>query len=466
MISRRAVLEGVILTPLASLPLVGRRAGQSRRDASRPIDVRSFGARGDGVNDDRGAIQRAIDTAHANGGGEVVVPPGTYLVGSAIIPRSKVSLRGLDRRRSILRAKAGSVDNVVGIDYLVSGEMAARAAGKVLTSYSSPGFGADLSEGEARSQGGFAGYGLVDFHLRELTIDGNKQNCPENGNMLCTERILGEFTSGQWVRGSSGGTAMVSACFSQGTPKGISIRPSTRSGTFDIGDLVTGPTGSMKITARQADDAYQVGVVLQAATRCSIKDCIIKDTVFHGVVIYNFCNDILIDGNEFLNPNKRDTKYISGTVHLYSDFSNADLVINRNRFLGGLGYGVVISETGGKTLRPTISHNSFQNIPDDAIRISSDASSSGVIIERPRIIGNRIEMCGNVAIRCYHNGIANGIYRPLVAGNMIRHSLYGILFIGRVFDGRVENNSISAVAKAPIDLGPASAGNSIGHNVM
>jgi polygalacturonase len=45
----------------------------------KPVNVRDFGAKGDGVTDDTQALQVAIDHA-ARFGGIVVFPPGTYVI--------------------------------------------------------------------------------------------------------------------------------------------------------------------------------------------------------------------------------------------------------------------------------------------------------------------------------------------------------------------------------------------------
>ncbi|RLL68126.1 right-handed parallel beta-helix repeat-containing protein [Streptomyces sp. Z26] len=44
------------------------------------FDVRRFGATGSGAGDDAPGIQAAMDAAYAAGGGQVLVPPGTYVV--------------------------------------------------------------------------------------------------------------------------------------------------------------------------------------------------------------------------------------------------------------------------------------------------------------------------------------------------------------------------------------------------
>ncbi|WP_018334384.1 glycoside hydrolase family 28 protein [Actinomycetospora chiangmaiensis] len=56
-----------------------------------PLDVRAFGARGDGTTRDTAAIQAAVDAAAARGGGTVLLPAGTFLSGTVEL-RSDVTL--------------------------------------------------------------------------------------------------------------------------------------------------------------------------------------------------------------------------------------------------------------------------------------------------------------------------------------------------------------------------------------
>lgn len=56
--------------------------------------VAEFGAKGDGVTDDTAAIQAAIDAVHAEGGGEVHIPSGTYILSSSLTIYSYIKLVG------------------------------------------------------------------------------------------------------------------------------------------------------------------------------------------------------------------------------------------------------------------------------------------------------------------------------------------------------------------------------------
>ncbi len=79
--------------------------GWAACEASPSLNVRQFGAKGDGATKDTAAIQKAIDAAAAQGGGTVTVPAGQYLSGTIRL-KSYVTLH-LDNGSTIL----ASTDN-------------------------------------------------------------------------------------------------------------------------------------------------------------------------------------------------------------------------------------------------------------------------------------------------------------------------------------------------------------------
>jgi polygalacturonase len=83
-----ANIFGAILL-LMSIPVLDASGTQASGGVS-SCDVRLFGATGDGVTNDRAAIQRAIDSCAVRGG-TVWFPPGRYLTGSLLL-RSRVDL--------------------------------------------------------------------------------------------------------------------------------------------------------------------------------------------------------------------------------------------------------------------------------------------------------------------------------------------------------------------------------------
>ncbi|GAB3466175.1 glycosyl hydrolase family 28-related protein [Azotobacter salinestris] len=110
-------------------------------------NVKDFGALGDGVNDDRVAIQAAIDAAYASGGGTVHLPPGEYRVSAAGEPgdgclmlKDGVYLAGAGMGQTVIKLVDGSDQKITGM---------------VRSAY-----------GEETSN----------FGMRDLTLDGNRDN--------------------------------------------------------------------------------------------------------------------------------------------------------------------------------------------------------------------------------------------------------------------------------------------------
>lgn len=110
----RAILTcAFVLTAFASQPASAHDA--VRHKGGLIVNVKKFGAYGDGEADDTAAIQRAVDKAVAAGGGTVVVPAGTYMVNP--VAHANVGIRlGSNvtltfRRGAILKAIANSSTN-------------------------------------------------------------------------------------------------------------------------------------------------------------------------------------------------------------------------------------------------------------------------------------------------------------------------------------------------------------------
>lgn len=83
------------------------------------INVKSFGAKGDGVSDDTEAIQQAIDSASAKGGSVVFIPAGVYAV-SGLILKDYVTIQGAGKTSTRLRLINNSNNHVIRTPYFDS----------------------------------------------------------------------------------------------------------------------------------------------------------------------------------------------------------------------------------------------------------------------------------------------------------------------------------------------------------
>ena len=80
---------------------------ESNEAAQITVNVKDYGAKGDGVTDNVDAFQAAEDFVSSKGGGTVYVPAGVYIVSKAFYHRNFVTLTG-DGDKSIIRNKVSS----------------------------------------------------------------------------------------------------------------------------------------------------------------------------------------------------------------------------------------------------------------------------------------------------------------------------------------------------------------------
>ncbi len=72
------------------------------------LNVKQFGARGDGIADDGRAIQTAIDTASSNGFGKIYIPAGTFFIDQTILLRNNTELYGDGEKTILMRGNTKS----------------------------------------------------------------------------------------------------------------------------------------------------------------------------------------------------------------------------------------------------------------------------------------------------------------------------------------------------------------------
>jgi len=75
------------------------------------VNVRAYGASGDGATDDTAAIQAALDAVPATGG-VVQIPPGSYLISAPLRPRAKTVVRGASAETSVVKASSYGIPGI------------------------------------------------------------------------------------------------------------------------------------------------------------------------------------------------------------------------------------------------------------------------------------------------------------------------------------------------------------------
>lgn len=202
---------------------------------SRSVHVRQFGALGNGITDDRPAIQAAIDAIASAGGGAVHIPPGTYAVTRDPVTASAVVLRD-----NVILEGAGP--NISRLLYVYD-----HASGSTCINTSSSAANSGQSAQDT---------GNVNIHVRDLGI---------------------EFQTTVQARG-------IALAFGGVTGGSISRVHIDRSGGYSIhvgrnNDTLTTegkPSSNVTVTDCVITGFVDTGIELSGAVNCTVANCVVE----------------------------------------------------------------------------------------------------------------------------------------------------------------------------------------------
>jgi hypothetical protein len=188
-----ALPDGTTYTTVYMSPAQVRQHDELERlTGAEYLNVKYFGARGDGVTDDTTAITAALSFANTIGGAAVFFPAGTYLTGTQTL-YANVHLRGAGILATVLKLKNGANADLLSAQTNLINLSAAAHSG---------------------STGTLANYGIYD-----MTLDGNQAN-QSGGPSWCIRMYgyNGRFENLDIRNGYSGGVQ--SDWNGSGTPTG------------------------------------------------------------------------------------------------------------------------------------------------------------------------------------------------------------------------------------------------------
>lgn len=335
-------------------------AAIARTDQLPAVSVKDFGATGDGVTDDRAAVQAAIDSL--TNGGTVFFPPGTYLMDSSV------------------QAKAGDRFNLVTSHDRLTFEPAPGAPGGSVKLIQGPhGWGTAAH----RTFGPLAVFNSECFMASPIGQNGY-QNVQQNGGyytlkapVLAESRAVafakpaeaGRFAAGDWI-------AVSETTDQQIEPLEINQVESVNAATGEVvlrwPQIQTYPTGfAAKVTHMVRSHIALRGLTLQGVSPCflndlydlEITDCKLLCDVSYADPAkgsYMFANGV----RQMLFKNNLIADFPAGSVANVDGVelpqnNSIEVTIEHNTFLASAGGGEYCA-------RWVLRNNSFQIFPAPA----------------------------------------------------------------------------------------------------
>ncbi len=380
------------------------------------INVRDHGALGDGISDDRAAIQSALDAAFP--GTEIWIPNGRYLVGKGAgfwclnVPAG-ITIRGESRDRTIIVQApriAGSVRlfqidkaDVTITTLTLDGDQGSQTPDEHRAAVFSTAAGTILREvtAQAFTGDGFYFYTGADrFLINRSLSTGNDRNGMTIGGTSMGGRVIDSHFA------RSRAQQFDSEPGSLGVISGVTITRSVFDGEGQSTDYVlTVSGGSSSVHAQDwtvLDNTLNGGLHVVWADRIEIRGNIgVNPTGHPNISIYRSCRDNTIEGNNLISlpPNSLGTINVTAT----GEGGPTGTLIRHNRLVGD---SFAIRAEGGASLEIADNDLIGPGVASAGAGIYLRATNPMQPFSYAVIRRNRIQNFGSVAVRVQGNGTA------------------------------------------------------------
>jgi len=330
------------------------------------LDVKAYGAVGDGLVDDGPSIQAALDSVGVIGA-DVYVPSGTYATAQQLYIKSNTVLRGAGRGVSIIKRRDGSV-----ADSTTIGTAAVLVCGPSQgTMYSTSSSGTNIG-------------------LESLTLDGNVSAFSTQVVEVSAFCFRAEGVDGLSINNCEMSNSLQDGVYMR------DCRNVTISNNYihNVGQLAT-PCARNGITFVNYSGGSSWG------TNCTITGNVIKGAHDEGVSVFN-SSHVSISGNdisgglaciEITGDNTvSSTECVSVTGNTFHDGVSVD-----SPYVG-MTFGVVAAPPAGQPIRGlSVTGNSITNFTVNAIYVNN---APGVVVS-----GNSVYNCSTFYNSIYFNTI-------------------------------------------------------------
>lgn len=395
------------------------------------FDVRLFGAKGDGVTDDRASIQAAYTAASTAGGGTVFIPEGTYRLASRtaaphiLVPPNNVSTLGAGYNSVLFVANGmNGPTNGVNDDFNVLYSVA-------LSNATFRNFRINFNGANNLipvTDTGKSNYGIGCTTCTNVTIEGVWFENDPGSRMISLTGITGVSVRGNWLHNI--GTAVPGNALS---PDYSMI--STDAGTRAViannilwNDTFAGEGTAIEVWTDQADVTGNVGLNQGkafniVATTADQTGSVFANNTFRGqntaIQVYTDAGftlrNVTVANNIFVQANNPAALSLP-QVNLYNTVATLldSMLITGNTFRSTLapaatiGSGIDIGSVG----KLTISNNTFDGILGRAISLVTITTATLELA----VTNNVIRDCG----RTTNAGYQGGVILNQVAGTVVK----------------------------------------------